>query len=232
MKEIISGLYTFDNLLMGRVYLIEDADGLTLIDAGIALSGKKILSQLEKAGHKPTDVKRILITHAHPDHFGALPELVNATGAEVIAHELEKPILEGEITVPTPKKETLSGVSGMFTPPATRAKPVAVGQTFIDGDVLPIMGGLHAIHTPGHAPGHTSYWQPEKRVLITGDVIMCLFNTSNMRLPFASFTVDMATNRASIRRVAELEPAVICFGHGIPLVDNAATKLHAFAATL
>ena len=70
MIQVVDGVYTFTGLMAGRVYLLTEGDGLTLIDASIPSAGDKILAQLAKAGHKPTDVKRVLITHAHPDHVG------------------------------------------------------------------------------------------------------------------------------------------------------------------
>lgn len=79
MKPILPGLYTLTGLIVGRVYLIEDPDGLTLIDASIPLSAPKIIKQIEGMGRKATDVKRILLTHAHPDHHGNLPKLKQAT---------------------------------------------------------------------------------------------------------------------------------------------------------
>ena len=93
MREIVPNFYYIEGRFVGHVYLAKDADGLTLIDASIAPAVKPILSQIAAAGHKPTDVKRILITHAHPDHVGGLHKLVEATGAEVWASEAEAQVI-------------------------------------------------------------------------------------------------------------------------------------------
>jgi glyoxylase-like metal-dependent hydrolase (beta-lactamase superfamily II) len=96
-----------------------------------------------------------------------------------------------------------------------------------DGEVLPeVLGGLTVVATPGHAPGHIAFWQPERRLLFCGDVI---FRLPNLRLPFSFFTVDMEENKRSIRKVAALEPAIVCFGHGRPLREHTAAAIHAFA---
>jgi glyoxylase-like metal-dependent hydrolase (beta-lactamase superfamily II) len=96
-----------------------------------------------------------------------------------------------------------------------------------DGETLPeVLGGLTVVATPGHAPGHLAFWQPALRLLFCGDVI---FRLPNLRLPYSFFTVDMEENKRSIRRVAALEPAIVCFGHGRPLRQNTAAAIHAFA---
>ncbi len=220
MHQIIENIYTLTGLPAGRVYCLVDSDGLTLIDASITPAGKRILRQIAAHGYQPKDVKRILITHAHPDHVGALPYLKDTTGASVWSSALEKPVIQGEIAVPRPKSR--------LPIPDTKYKPVSVDRELNDGETLPeILGGLQVIFTPGHAPGHISFWHPEKRILFAGDVI---FNIPRkMRLPIALFTVDMAENRRSIAKIAALEPKILCFGHGKPITQNTTEQLRIFA---
>lgn len=196
MQQIIPGVYTFTGLMAGRVYAIQDADGLTLIDTGIASAGAKILKQLAAAGHQPSDVKRILLTHAHPDHVGSLPYLKEKTGAQIITSTQEAEVVEGKIAIPRPDR--------FPRPPETRLTPTPVDRILSDGETLSeVMGGLQALSTPGHAPGHLAFWHPDKKLLFCGDTIFRI-PTSNMRLPFAMLTVDMAQNIRSIGRLVEL----------------------------
>lgn len=220
MQPIIENVYTFTGLPAGRVYCLVDSDGLTLIDASVAPAGKRILKQITAKGYQPKDVKRILITHAHPDHVGSLPYLKDVTGAAIWASALEKPVIQGEIPIPRAKTR--------IRPPNIKLKPVSVDRELTDGETLPeILGGLQAIGTPGHAPGHISFWHPEKRILFTGDVI---FNIPRkMRLPFTFLTVDMNENRRSVTKIAALEPKISCFGHGKPITENATEQLRVFA---
>jgi glyoxylase-like metal-dependent hydrolase (beta-lactamase superfamily II) len=228
MKHILPELHTFTGLQVGRVYLIEDRDGLTIIDAGIASAADRIVAQLRGAGRKPEDVKRILITHAHPDHVGGLPRLQQLTGARVYASEAEKPVVQGEIPIPRAPEHALHGIARRMRPPETRVVPTPVDQVIGEGDVLEeVMGGLHVVSTPGHAVGHLAFWQPERRILFCGDVIMRL---PTLRLPVAAFTVDMDENRRSVARLQALDPAVICFGHGAPLMQRTALRLRMFAS--
>jgi glyoxylase-like metal-dependent hydrolase (beta-lactamase superfamily II) len=217
----------FTGLLFGRVYLIEDDDGLTLVDTSITSAGSKILKQLTDAGRKPTDVKRILITHAHPDHIGSLPMLKQMTGAQVIASAGEKPVIEGKIPIPRPGKAQLTGLARFMAIPEQMLPPVAVDRVVNDGDQIPeVLGGLTVVATPGHAPAHISLWQPARKLIILGDV---LFNAPNLRLPPAIFTYDMAENKRSVGRVARLVPDIVCFGHGEPILNEASQRIRAFA---
>lgn len=228
MKEILPGFYTFTGLMVGRVYMNDDPDGITIIDTGLDLAANRIISQLSAAGRKPTDVKRILITHAHPDHIGGLPKLKEATGAEVICAAGERPVVEGKIPIPTPSRERQSGIWRMISLPSQTAKGTPVDRELIGGDVLPeVMGGLHVLSTPGHAPDHIAFWQPDRKLLIIGDVMMRMFG--RLRLPFAAATVDMEEDKRSIKKLAEYDAEVICFGHGEPIMPNAAEVIRAFA---
>lgn len=227
MQTVMPGVFRLSGLIVGNVYLLEDAQGLTLIDASIAPSGPKIVRQIEALGRPATDVKRILITHAHPDHVGSLPLLKRVTQAQVYASAAEKPVIQGEIEVPRAPREQLHGLARLMRPPATRYAGTPVDHVVEDGAVLSeVLGGLQVVATPGHAPGHVAYWQPEYGLLFCGDV---LFNAPNLRLPLAALTVDMAENIRSLQRLARLEARIVCFGHGRPLAANAAQTLHAIA---
>jgi glyoxylase-like metal-dependent hydrolase (beta-lactamase superfamily II) len=219
MKQILPGLWQFTWPIGVNMYLIEDPDGLTLIDTSIPPAGNFVLKALAKRGSKPGDLKRILITHAHPDHFGALHMLKEATGAEVIASARETEVLEGRIDVPRSK--------GRIRLPETWMKPlVTVDRIVGGGDTLPdVMGGMMVVDTPGHAPGHITFWHPGKRVAISGDV---LFNLFGLTLPPAIVTLDGEENKRSVGILAGLDADIVGFGHG-PVVQNAALKIRAFA---
>jgi len=203
MQAIVPGVYAFTGLLLGRMYALEGTDGLTLVDAGSGPAAGKVLQQLQASGRQPSDVKRILITHAHPDHVGGLSKLQAATGAQVMAHALEWPAMAGKV-------------------PETPRHAVQGGETLPE-----VLGGLQVIFTPGHTRGQVCFWQPDRRLLFCGDVVIRL---PRLRLPFAAFTLDMGENKRSIKKIAELEAEVVCFGHGEPLTHDAASQLRAFAA--
>ncbi len=95
------------------------------------------------------------------------------------------------------------------------------------------VGGFTVLETPGHSPGHVSFWREADRALVAGDVLFGRHRVTGrpgLHEPPGMFTPDPATNRESIRRLAALEPAIVCFGHGPPMRDPA--RLSAFAAAL
>ncbi len=230
MKQVVPGVYNFTGLMIGRVYMVEDRDGLTLIDTGMGFAPDRIIKQLREAGHRPSEVKRILITHAHTDHVGGLPQLKRTTGAQVIAPAIERPVIEGKKYVPRKLRRKLSFIERLLRSPRMKLKPAPVGREVADGDTIEeVMGGLKVVATPGHTPGQVAYWQPDKRVLFCGDTMA---HVLGLRLPSSMWSVDMDQAKRSIKRVARLDPLVVCFGHGEPLVEDAARSLRDFAGRL
>jgi glyoxylase-like metal-dependent hydrolase (beta-lactamase superfamily II) len=220
MKTIAPDLYLLTEPVLVNMYLIKDPDGLTLIDTSIPPAGKWVIKVLEKAGWKASDLKRILITHAHPDHVGGLKYLKEQTGARVYASAPEKEVIEGRIPVPSRKKWPHM--------PTTWPPVSAVDQVICEGDVLPeVMGGMHVLDTPGHAPGHVTFWHPEKKIAIAGDVF---FHVFGLGLPPGPLTVDMEENKRSIGRLAGLDIDILCLGHGAPIVVNTTDRVRQFAA--
>ena len=121
----------------------------------------------------------------------------------------------------------VAGIAGMLSarwPP----HPVRATRLVQDGDE--IGGGWIAVATPGHTPGHTSYFHPGLRTLIAGDALGSI-RKGQMRAPQPMFTEDNEVAARSVRRLAELEPEVICFGHG-PELHGAAEPLRKLAERL
>jgi len=203
MLQVIEEVFNFTGLTVGRVYLIDDGDALTLVDTSLPGGVKKIAEQIESMGRRIEDVARILITHEHYDHVGGLPGLKAMCGAEVMASAAAKAAIESQLDV-------------------TVDRVIGDGET-IEG----VLGGLQVIATPGHAPGHVSFWQAKRRLFFAGDIALNLVGLTRA-LPIV--TPDPALNNRSIQRAAALEPEVICFGHGAPITEQAAERLRALAA--
>lgn len=203
-----------------NLWLIEEPHQLTLIDTGIKGGGPNaVLKQVAALGRKPADITRILITHADGDHTGGLAELVAATGARVFAREPD-----AEATRKGGLSRTFAGGALMRTmfklfdviAPLT---PARVDEVLHDGDVLPVLGGLRAIATPGHTPGHTSFFFEGSRVLIAGDSMNA--TTGTLRWLQAPVHWDHAVGIESVKLQAALGARWVCCGHGKALVQPA-----------
>jgi glyoxylase-like metal-dependent hydrolase (beta-lactamase superfamily II) len=108
--------------------------------------------------------------------------------------------------------------------------PHKVDKALHEGDEV---GGFVVLDTPGHSAGHVAYWRESDRVLVLGDVLNNMdvaTGIRGLREPKGIFTPDPARNRESARRLAALEPALVCFGHGPPLRDT--RKFVDFVASL
>ncbi len=218
--EIIPNVHSIPGNIV-NCFLVVDADGLTLIDTGIPGTDKKILQYLARLGHKPGDLRRILITHSDGDHIGGLAALKVATGARVCASEIEaQGIARGEST----RGAMAHGLAGMVSGLSRmvfKITPTTVDEFLTDGQVLPILGGLRVVATPGHTPGHLSFFAPVPQILFAGDSL----RSGNGRLQPSggAITWDQEKANASIRLEATLGAKIVCPGHG-PVVTDAAGK--------
>lgn len=230
MLEVVPGVYNFTGLQVGRAYLLKEQGTLALIDSGLVGAPEKIMGQMRAAGLDPSDIAHIILTHAHQDHVGGVEALRKVSGAAVWSSATERPYIEGQKTLPAADPDD---VPWYWRPFIIRPKPldtIPVNRTVGAGDTIPLLGGLEVIGTPGHTPGHISLWQPTRRILFAGDALTHLFG--RLGRPFWPATPDMRAAEDSMRRLAELDPAVICFGHGEPLLDRAAERLRAFTRGL
>jgi hydroxyacylglutathione hydrolase len=215
-------------LLSGRpryamnVYVIGDV----LIDAGTRRAGRRILRQLEQR-----TITAHALTHAHPDHQGSARRLARDLGLPVWAGASDREAAESGkiVTNPALQKPGLSLLTGALA----RMPSVAIARELNEGDEL--AAGFVVIDTPGHSPGHVSFWRESDRALICGDVFFNLNLVTlapGLRQPPTALTTDPALNRRSERRLAELEPAVAGFGHGPVLEGDAGDRMARVVATL
>ena len=206
--------------IIANPYLLIDSGELTLIDTGMPGSAKKILKYMKELGYEPQALKRILITHADFDHVGGLAALKAASGAQVCSHAIEAAGIAGRHSTRALKPRSAL-VKFLFDLMARLFKPVAaqVEKNLKDGQVLTVLGGLHVLETPGHTPGHLSFFLPSEGVLFTGDSIVS--EKTGLRVSTGANNWDQPKSDASARKQASLGAAIVCPGHGEVVMDAA-----------
>lgn len=203
--------------------LIRGNDGSILVDAGNPGKADRILAQLAECGVAPGDVRLILITHGHIDHFGSAAELRERTGAPVAVHALDADAVRQGIHQPDSLNPThwlvalgmwIPGVAGPTRAPAF--EPDIVFEDEFRLDEYGVAGRV--LHTPGHTPGSVSVLLDSGEAIV-GDVVMGQL-MGLIRKPGPPIVAwDLERNRESVRQLAALSPRVVYVGHGGPFDD-------------
>lgn len=227
--DVAANIWGAKDVFVNMYFVKSDQDASwVLIDAGLKSSGariKKIASILFPDHPTPA---AILLTHGHFDHTGALKELANEWNVPVYCHYLELPYLSGKSDYPPPDATVDHGfMARMAWMYPKKAIDVSSHLQILppDGSV-PHLPGWNYLYTPGHAPGHVSFFRQRGRVLIAGDAIVTTIQESVLSVltqkkvlsgPPKYFTYDWEAAHNSVRHIADLDPDVIASGHGKPL---------------
>lgn len=212
-----------------KVWLVKDADGLTLVDAGFSMMANSILRQIERLDAGP--LQRILLTHGHGDHVGSVTKIRERYAVPVYAHQIELPYLEGALPYPRRRRAEPGLPKGLVQPLAEESgssslsEPGAEQVTGREGAQLASVAGLRPYLTPGHSPGHVVYYHEQDRILLAGDLFTA--KRGQLRQPMAIFTADMAEAIRSSSILRELQPKRLEVCHGTPVLEPA-TQLDAY----
>lgn len=201
-----------------NVFLIEGDDGLTIVDTGIAGSTDAILAAAAELGYTPDRVAGILVTHCHADHTGSLAEVQRLTHASVYMHQED-----ATLTCAGESMRPATPTPGVVLPPGfggwTLIEPVARGavREVVDGDRVPLAGGIKVLHAPGHTAGHALYLLPRAGgTLFVGDA------AGNVtRLGASMVYEDHEQAAVDLERISEIDFDNALFSHGEPIVGRA-----------
>ena len=227
MKQIVDDAWL---LALGNAnaILLRQGEDLALIDAGFPGKEQIVLDAISKLGRRPADLKHIIFTHGHPDHIGSAAAIIRATGARTYMHAADAPLAEsgGPFRPMAPAPGLIHALMyKLVWDQNERMQPFRIDQHIADGEMLPILGGLHAIHVPGHCAGQVALLWQGRRLLLGGDTFINILGVSD---PIAF--EDEAEGRASQRKLAALDFRAVVFGHGKAITKDGPSKLRRFVA--
>ena len=219
--QVIPGVHQITLRCVNIILSVEEK--LTLIDTGFRGSASRIADYISRLGRSVEEVGLIIITHNHLDHVGGLPALRKMTPVRVAVHRDD--LSEDENGLPYPGYLRRLMKVPLVSPfrPLVYARPGDVDIQLTGGEVLPPLGGLEVIHTPGHTPGSISLFSAEKKLLIVGDM---LNNRHRDIIPPARLiSSDFPQAIDSVKRLAQLDFDTLFCGHGRPIVGGASDRV-------
>ena len=211
-----------------NVYLIADDGGVTVFDAGVS----EMTAPLAAAGARLGGIKRVVLGHADADHRGAAPGL----NAPVFCHAAEREAAESPEHYRDYWDRSKLDAHGRAVLwrllPTWDGGPVQIAGTVSEGDLL---AGFRVVHLPGHAPGLIALFRESDRLALVSDALYTLDPQTGRRqrahVPHPAFNQDTEQARASIRKLAALDPRVVWAGHAEPVAGDVAAQLeHAATA--
>ena len=212
-----------------NLYFVANPDGSwVLVDTGVKGCAQQIQQAADEIFGENSVPKAILLTHGHFDHTGAVKELAEQWQVPVYAHALEFPYLTGMSAYPPPDSSVGGGAMAYLSFIYPK-KPINIHQYLVllpaDGSV-PGLEGWHWVFTPGHSPGHVSFFREEDRVLLAGDAfttrdaesaIAVMTEKREVHGPPNYYTPDWGSAHRSVEALLNLAPRIAATGHGMPM---------------
>jgi len=210
-----------------NVYLVRDGEGVLLYDAGARTMTRSVAMAAASLG----GLTRVLLGHGHADHRGVAPGL----GVPVHCHPAERADAEGDGGEHYFDFSKLNPAGRVLMPRLLRSwdgGPVSIAGTVEEGDEV---AGFSVVHLPGHAPGLIGLWRESDRLALVSDCIYTVDpqtgRKGHARVPHRAFNLDTEQARASILKLAALEPAAAWAGHADPVIGDVREALERAAAT-
>lgn len=243
VQEVVPGVHRapvplpHDGLRAVNVYVVEEPDGVTLVDAGCdsPIARQAVEAGLAAAGAGIGDIRQVLVTHVHHDHVGQATELVRAGAGGFWLGEGDEGTFRHMTTDPAASRRTrlaelvAHGADALVEEArdrrgldTTRFDLDEPDRWAVDGDAWPLRDGreLEAVATPGHTAGHLCYLDRDRRLLFAGDHVLPHI-TPSIGLEGVTNPAALIDFLASLARVRALEVDLVLPAHGPPFPDLA-----------
>jgi glyoxylase-like metal-dependent hydrolase (beta-lactamase superfamily II) len=215
-------------------YLVEEAGAVTIIDAGVPAYYADLTAELAAMGRTIDDVRALLLTHGHDDHYGFAERLRVEHVVPVSIHELDAGLARREARNPSAGMgerklgSLLHYLVWLARHGAMRAKPLTEVGTFEPGATLDVPGALRVIHMPGHTPGSVAFHASAHDALFVGDALVTDAVINERHGPqICPFAADPDEALASLANIEPLEAHWLLPGHGSPWTDGVAAAVAA-----
>ena len=207
-------------------YLVEDGDGLTIVDAGFPSTGRAMLELLATIGRTVTDIRALLLTHGHFDHVGfarglrrqvGTPIWVHCADRQLAAHPYRYRPERNRIVFPLGHPGGLPILGAMVAAGALTVRGVKADHDLVDGQVLDLPGRPTVLHLPGHTAGQCALLLPERGAVLTGDALVTLDPYTGHRGPrlvARAATADGRQAFASLDQLHGCGASIVLPGHG------------------
>lgn len=227
--KIAEGLYRIGSDIVSS-YLVVDADGVTIIDAGLPRYWKLLNDELARIGKSLDDVRALVLTHGDSDHIGFAAQLYREKGIAAYLHPADDSRARLEVKKPRSSWGPVKAgpLAGFLWYSARegglRARPVGELRPAEDGQVLDVPGSPRIIHVPGHTPGSVAVHVPAADALFLGDTMTTRNVLTGATGPKpAPFTLQPQQALASLDRIEGVDATWVLPGHG-PAWDGGVTE--------
>ncbi|SFE15439.1 Glyoxylase, beta-lactamase superfamily II [Lentibacillus persicus] len=232
-RQVINDVYYYTDQIVNIVFLGYPNNGnWVLVDAGLPGSADEIRSEASERFGENSRPSAIILTHGHFDHVGGLVELAAEWDVPVYAHEQEMPYLTGEKSYPKPDTSVEGGflakISGIYP-----NEPINLGNAvkpLPEDGTVPGLDDWQWIHTPGHTPGHVSFYRENDSLLLSGDAFITvrqdsfynvLMQKDEVNGPPRYLTTDWRAAKKSVEKLEALNPDMVIPGHGTAMEGEA-----------